>query len=334
MQVYPWQRQLLAGLASRRAQLPHALLLHGPAGAGKFDFARTLANYLLCRTSDDTGMPCGQCASCGWYAQDNHPDFRLLAPEQGDEAGEGASTAGRAGGRKTQISVDQVRAVSAFLELSSHQSGGLRVVLVHPAEGLGAAAAGALLKMLEEPPADVVFILVTHQLHRLLSTIISRCQQIDMPLPARAEALAWLQAQGCEDAEARLDYAGGAPLSVLRAGTAKADEDHVRLLLQGRALDPFVAAGALLAQGMESAIDCLQKWTYDLLAARLSGDVRYHRHAPDALQALAKSVDLGSLLRFQRQLLDARKAAQHPLRNDLQLEALFLTYTQLFEKSA
>jgi DNA polymerase-3 subunit delta' len=74
----------------------------------------------------------------------------------------------------------------------------------------------------------------------------------------------------------------------------------------------------------------LQKWIYDLLAIRYTGDVRYHAGYAGALQVLSKSVDLTLLLDFQQKLNEARKSAAHPLNNELQLEGLLLQYTQLF----
>ncbi|MDX9950515.1 MAG: DNA polymerase III subunit delta' [Methylophilaceae bacterium] len=333
MAVYPWQSATLARISGQRARLPHALLLHGNSGTGKLDFAHRLAESLLCLAPHADGEPCDSCASCNWFVQGNHPDFRLLAPEQDNDADADAGSSKKTTRKSQQISVDQVRELADFLTLSSHQSSGLRVVLIHPAEALNPTSANALLKMLEEPPGGVIFILVSHQLKRLLPTILSRCHKIDMPMPEKTVALNWLQGQGIADAAARLDYAGGAPLNVLRmqeqgAGAAAG------LLLQGRKLDPFLAATAAVAAGMELAIDDLQKWTFDLLSCLLTGKVRYYNQHIDALQALVKSVDLSLLLEFQRKLNEAKKSAQHPLNNELQLEAIFLDYTQLFMKKS
>jgi DNA polymerase-3 subunit delta' len=332
MPVYPWQSATLARISGQRARLPHALLLHGNSGIGKIDFAQSLAQSLLCLSPQADGEACGICTSCNWYVQGNHPDFRLLTPEQDTDTEAETSTSKKATKKSQQISVVQVRELAEFLSLSSHQSSGLRIVLIHPAEALNAASANALLKMLEEPPDGVIFILVSHQLKRLLPTIISRCHKIDMPMPERSVALAWLQQQGLADAAVRLDYAGGAPLSVTRALEQGISGFNSELLLQGRRLDPFLAASTAATQGMELAIDCLQKWAFDLLSCLLTSKVRYHNQHAGALQALAKSVDLGMLLEFQRKLNEAKKSAQHPLNNELQLEAIFLNYTQLFMK--
>ncbi|KAG0164046.1 hypothetical protein DFQ30_010577, partial [Apophysomyces sp. BC1015] len=78
---YPWQYEGWARIQSLRGHWPHALLLHGQAGIGKVEFARELAQGLLCERAYDDGRPCGQCAACTWLVQGNHPDFRLVCPE-------------------------------------------------------------------------------------------------------------------------------------------------------------------------------------------------------------------------------------------------------------
>ena len=81
---------------------------------------------------------------------------------------------------------------------------------------------------------------------------------------------------------------------------------------------------------MERAIDTLQKWIFDLAACKLAQSLHYHVSCSNVLQALCKSVNLQGLLRFQQQLLEAKKLANHPLNSELQLENLLLQYTQLF----
>lgn len=246
-----------------------------------------------------------------------------------------APLAGKSAKKSQQIAIAQIRELSGFLELTSHRGGGRRIVVIHPAEALNQASANALLKMLEEPPADVLFLLVSSQPQRLLATIISRCQKIDMPSPEKAVALEWLQQQGVEEADDLLSYASDSPLSALRQAEAGAKQsaDSANILSRGARLDTFAAATSLLAQGMEAAINSLQKWIYDLIACQLTGEVRYHKRHASALQAMSKSVDLGLLLDFQRKLDEARKSATHPLNHELQLEGLLLQYTQVFSRS-
>lgn len=334
MKLYPWQKALWGKLTATRERLSHALLLQGREGVGKFDFAALLAQSLLCENTAADQLACGNCQSCVWFAQGNHPDFRLVEPEEGDANTEDEGAAPRTT-RKTQIAVDQVRELTEFLGLSSHRSG-LRIVLLHPAEALNQASANALLKMLEEPPSGVLFMLVSHQPQRLLATIRSRCSKVDMPIPPRHDAVAWLDAQGIRNAAARLAYAGGAPLlATFPEEEASKQKTELQVLLcQGARIDPL-AAGALCARsGMAAAVDMLQKWTYDLLSLRLAQQARYHEEPSKSLQDLAKAVDLAKLLDFQRKLDQARRHAQHPLNAELQLEGLMFQYMQLFSTTS
>lgn len=333
--IYPWQHNVWKRLTDGRGRLPHALLLRGRAGIGKFDFALQLTQSLLCQSPSEDGFACSACASCGWFAQNSHPDYRLLSPEQesvSSDEEEPVAVSAKSAKKSKVIKVGQIRELSSFLELSSHRSAGLRIALIHPAESFNLESANALLKMLEEPPPGVIFILVSHQPQRLLPTIISRCQKIDMPVPTTEVALQWLEQQSLKNADQQLHYAGGSPLSALKNAEDgdRQLQDIWLMLSRGNQLDPFTTATMLAGLGMERAVRSLQKWIYDLLDMRLISQVRYHNQHASALQALTKSVDLSLLLDFQHKLDDAYRSATHPLNQELQLENLLMQYTQLF----
>jgi DNA polymerase III delta prime subunit len=96
-----WQQ-----LRARRAQLPHALLIYRPAGIGKFDLARAFAESLLCENAHASRQACGSCLACGWLAQGNHPDLRLLQPDalaENESEGEAAKR-GRRRARRSRAS--------------------------------------------------------------------------------------------------------------------------------------------------------------------------------------------------------------------------------------
>ena len=330
--MYSWQLNQWQQI-TQRASLPHALLLRGRAGTGKHDFAIALAQALLCATPKPDKTACGTCPSCVWFAEGAHPDFKLISPEDADNSDEATtSSSKKKTAKKSQISVAQIRQLIDYLNLSSHQVNSRRVVLISPAETLNLASANALLKMLEEPPANTLFLLVTSQPQRLLATIISRCQAIDMPLPSKAEALTWLNTQGINNAEMTLDLAGGAPLLALQmAEEGEVNLSLIKHLSMGEKCDAFVCAPLFNSIGMERALDALQKWVFDLLACKLAQHWHYHASHSNALQALCKGVNLTALLSFQHQLIDAKKTASHPLNNELQLENILLQYTQLFK---
>ncbi len=144
--------------------IPHALLLTGPAGIGKSLAARLVAAGILCSASGD--KPCGHCPSCLLHSRGAHPDFTHVAPE-------GAT-----------IKIDQIRALQHFAALAPAASSG-RVCLIEDAELMTVQAANSLLKLLEEPPSGFVFILVAGTAKPLLPTILSRCRKTQFyPLPA------------------------------------------------------------------------------------------------------------------------------------------------------
>lgn len=329
-QVYPWHEQVWQRINAMRGRMPHALLLKGQGGIGKFQFAQTLAQSLVCLSPSAQGNACGECSSCHWFMQNNHPDYRLIEPEQDEPAEDG--TTKTKGKKRVQILFPQIVALGSFFELGSHLSGGSRVVVIHPAEALNTISANALLKILEEPPQGVVFILVSHQPQRLLATILSRCHQVDMPVPDAQQAMHWLSAQGVDNVVERLAYAGGSPLLAQATAVDNSNTFNTiwQQLMQGAKLDVFVLAPLLVAHGMDVAATLMQKWVYDILACKLAGAVRYHPQHVNALQGLAERVDLTMLLGFQRSLIDEQKSAAHPLNHELQIEHLLLNYVRMF----
>ena len=194
-----WRR-----LQKWRARLPHALLFSGERGLGKLDLALAFAASLLCETPRTGGAACGECLACRWFFQGNHPDFRLLQPaalrvEEAEDrkSGKGGSDAEGEGEREKsarsgqQITIDQIRELDEFLCVGAHRQKA-RVILLHPAERLIREAANALLKMLEEPPQDTLFLLVSSEPMRLMPTLRSRCQNLRLTLPSAAESEAFL----------------------------------------------------------------------------------------------------------------------------------------------
>lgn len=158
-QCYPWLFQPLIKLSNlyEKQQLAHALLLTGPTGIGKWQLARQLAKALLCKQLV-AQQACEQCKSCLLDRAGNHPDLLLLQPE-------GQS-----------LGVDEIRRISEFTHGRAQQHGN-KVILVQHAERMTEAAANALLKTLEEPPANCFLVLCCQQPQRLKATILSRCQR-------------------------------------------------------------------------------------------------------------------------------------------------------------
>jgi DNA polymerase-3 subunit delta' len=336
-QLYPWQAETWRRWASLRTRLPHAILVKGPHGIGKLDFATRMAQSLLCEQPDADGFPCQECPSCHWFQQETHPDFRLLQPEALAESDDGEE---REAGKKKpsrQISVDQVRALGDFANLSAHQ-GGHRVVLIHPAEAMNTAAANALLKTLEEPTARMILILVSHKPQQLLPTIRSRCVALAMTMPSPEASLGWLRQQGVADAPELLSQAGFAPLAAMRLADEGAESQEYKRFLQDMRqparFDALALAEQLQKIDPAAVIHWLQQWCYDLGCARLAGRVRYHPGLAQPISDLAGRVSPIALAQYQKELLAARREALHPVNPKLLFESLLLSYQHMAQERA
>ncbi|MCS6945951.1 MAG: DNA polymerase III subunit delta' [Sutterellaceae bacterium] len=338
----PWHAAHWHELQALRARHAHAILLHGPAGVGKKGLALDLAAAVLCEAPVEEGRACGRCAGCILTARRNHPDLRIVVPDRlawlrpediDVDREEELPTRGteEASGRPSgEISIDDVRALVALLDLTTHR-GGYRVVVLTPAEAMTAEAANALLKMLEEPPPRTLFILTSDQLDEVLPTVISRCMLVRVGLPPQAVALPWLRAHGVEDAAQALAEVGGAPLLALPRTHLPA---QVRRLLRaalasGARLDAVTVGAQLPRTVVVAEVICLfLRWAWDLLALRFGGSVRYHLNERDALVRLARQWSTASLLEWIDLLLRARASAEHSLNARLTVEALLLEYVR------
>lgn len=339
--IYSWHENLWQELISRKLGFPHALLLHGQAGTGKRDFAEMLAHAMLCESPAENGLPCGCCAACAWLAAGTHPDFHILQPAseaalesaQHDDVEDEKPRGEKEKKVKYLIVVDQVRALIESITLSAGR-GGMRVILVHPAEALNPNAANALLKTLEEPAPNTLFILVSHQLQRLLPTVRSRCLKIAMPMPSVSAALAWLAKHGVNDGEALLAQAGGTPLRALELADGGYREKRIAFLssLQENT-DPLALSEAGEKLELAWVLNWLQTWVYDLICAHATKKVRYHPDFEENLVILSKAIDVQKLFEFQRDLLGAQRSLHHPLNPRLVLEQLLLTFWQIMKRA-
>ena len=237
----------------RAERVPHALLLRGAAGGGKALFAVRLAAALLCRSDDP---PCDKCDSCRLCAAGSHPDRIAVAVAED----------------RREIVVDQVRDLIHAVGLTA-RFGGRKVVVVDPAEQMNRHAANTLLKTLEEPPGETVFLLVSSNHALLLATIRSRCQSIDFPAADPGIALEWLRGR-VPDPAAALALAHGAPVRAVElceGGLIEVRdglERDVDALLAGG--DPMAAA----ARWKEIGIATVSFWLGDVLAMRLRESAR------------------------------------------------------------
>ena len=319
-ELLPWMEKTyrqLAGLAAN-GKLSHAYLLGGQQGLGKFTLARHFAHFLLC--TDVQGLtPCGKCRECQLLAAGTHPDLKVVRPEE-----------------SADIKIDQVRETIRFINQTS-QRGGYKIVIVCPAEAMNTNSANALLKVLEEPGARTLLLLVSHQPGLLLATIRSRCHLLKFERPPAAMVIPWLESKNVRASPRELlRMANNMPLKALQL----ADDDalHDRTVLHGvlerllRSETDIAGAAALCEQfDLEENIESMLLCTTDILS-RQQGQGKLDDHDLNSLAAFfTNRTRLKALHEFYLALLQARRAVQSASNPNrlLVLETLFYQWSAM-----
>jgi DNA polymerase-3 subunit delta' len=234
------ERELLD--AYRNNRLAQAWIIGGPEGIGKATLAWRFARFLLAHP--DANGPAVQGAA-NLAVPADHPaarrvatmalaDISLLRREWNDKA--------KPPKHFTEIRVDDVRDISASFHQSSG-TGGWRVAIIDCADELNRSAANALLKLIEEPPARSLFLLVAHQPGRILPTIRSRCRKLMLSALAQEETVAAVEALGAPWSDRPKDEIAAA------AARAEGSVRETLRLLGGDAM-LFDAGVARLLQGL------------------------------------------------------------------------------------
>jgi len=319
---YPWTQAQWQALHQRHAQqqLPHAILLAGPAGLGKDEFALDFAQGLLCDHPQANGQACQHCRACHQFVAGTHPDILRVSPEEPGKA----------------IKVDQIRALIEQFAYASHQ-GGYRVAIISPAEQMNLNAANSLLKTLEEPPGNSLIMLVSARPARLPATILSRCQRLEFSCPAHPLALEWLKSQQSIPAgqgEGLLALAHGAPLAAL----AFAEEDILpqrrqlfdSLLAVASGQPALTVSAPWLKLALPTPINWLYSWISDLIRIKCSARTApVNRDLSDGLQKLAQQVDLSELYLFLDELIAVLRIQHTALNIQMLMEGLLLNWERM-----
>lgn len=340
MNIIDLHSGLWKALQDKRQRLPHALLLVGPAGIGKLEFAELFAAGLLCEAPLGDGRACAACPACNWLGQGNHPDFRRLRPAADEDQGGEVEDKGDKARASREITIDQVRGLDDFMHVGTHRHG-LRVILIEPAEAMNRPTANALLKTLEEPGAGTVFLLVSHAPDQLLPTVRSRCQTLAVAKPGRETALRWLGERQVARPEHWLALAGGAPRlaeELAAGGQAALLEVLAVALAAGSRIAAVDAAGQIdkliradrRDAGLRQAVEWTQRWCHDLALANAGQEVRYFAAHRDKIGALAGHAEPGKLQAFWRKAIQFKRLSEHTLNNKLFLEDLLTDYASIF----
>jgi DNA polymerase-3 subunit delta' len=303
--------------------LAHAYLFHGEASIGKRMTAVRLAQVLNCDHPILTETPdsCGQCRSCLQIAARTHPDYIVIEPDP-----EAATP---------QIKIEQVRELEQYF-VYRPLIGERKICLIDDADRMTIGAANALLKTLEEPPGQSLFILVTGRLHALPITIRSRCQTLRFTTPARTqvEAALILQRELPPD-DARFlalltDGRIGEALT-MNVAEVRARQQECLALVKPESLassTTILSASEGLAKSDrgEETLAWLTRWIRDLVIVIVGGDQDQILHL-DQLAELQRYADRSDIDLLLTLLSDIEKHAQQATRHlnvQMALETTFL----------
>lgn len=195
--------------------LPQSYLFIGTKGVGKKSVATILAKRLNCQQNSRKSAPCELCSACRRIERGSHPEVKIIKPE-----GE-------------FFLIDQVLQLQSELQYKSWENG-YKVYILDEAEKFTPEAANALLKTLEEPPPQVMIILIVERERKLLPTIVSRCQKIYFnPLPKNliAEKLAALKKISLSQAQILAQASSGSLGTALRLDEENFIQEREKVLI-------------------------------------------------------------------------------------------------------
>jgi DNA polymerase-3 subunit delta' len=314
---------LNSAVASGNVQ--HAYLFSGPSGVGRSTAARRLAQILNC--VGDT-PPCLQCTQCERIERGIHPDVQTITVEPETE-----------GSARKAISIEQIREAEKMMALNPYE-GRTRVVIIDPADAMMPPAQNAFLKTLEEPPPNVVLVLIASAPDKLLETIRSRCSEVNFGLAAAADIEKALTDDGVESEWASLlaRLAAGRPGWALQAAKdksvlARRSEaiDEARSLPKISTADRMDLAERLteaFRKDRDTVFDRLagwQAWWRDVLVVQRGAEQTVS--SVDRLNELREDADTyaaATVARFATALVSTRQWLQENVQTRVTLDALML----------
>lgn len=270
-----------------RGRISHFYLISGPAGAGKRTLAKLLAAAILCKSGD---KPCGSCAACRKVFGSGHPDFITIDDPE-----------------KKTVSVDLIREARSDIYIRPNEADH-KIYLFPRAQDMGIPGQNALLKVLEEPPAYGVFILLTDNPQKLLPTVRSRCTELALSALPEEISLSALRKDfpQAEESELRaaISRSGGflgQAKEILEAGSD----------LPAQTVEFLEAFSQRNAYGLAQVLVPMEKWKRDQLIPILQQWVTFLEGALVCRSGLSAATPMAQALNSGRSAVELKQAIEH-----------------------
>lgn len=313
--LYKWQYKDYTTLSQRVKNPSQSLLISTVPGIGWELLIENYIALLMCDKPinvEGISYACSECQSCILLKNNSNPDvYQLVSQED-----------------KKNISIEDIRRMLEFLSTSTHL-GRYKIIVIPDVDLLSISCSNALLKILEEPPSYVVFILQTTNISGILATIKSRCHIYRLSISDASDALSYVANSGISNPQFWLNYYDNAPLFELEV-TEEQFTKLMQALLRPSIENIFVASGEFDVKSAGFLIGFLSRWLNDLASYLLSVPMRYFISYSGDVEVLAKRIDLHGIFYLFDKVNFLQNWTLHPLNYKLQLENLLLQYQSLF----
>ncbi|MEO0368219.1 MAG: AAA family ATPase [Pseudomonadota bacterium] len=344
-QIHPWNQQIWHSLTQDPERSPHALLLCGSPGLGKRYLAQAFAEYVL----TDGNLHHQQLFYAG-----NHPDYYVIKPENLTHARMELESSfsdpalsnqystrlqiKHTGKPKQSITIEQIRKLSEMITTHAHLAP-TKVIMIDHADLMNLNASNALLKNLEEPPSNTLFLLITDAIHRIASTVRSRCTLVEFNSPTVETGVSWLldnQLGDQDEAIANLSMANNAPL-LAASFIQQQYRQTLRSILQSvngiwqDQLSVCDAAKQWQEVGATQAVDLLHKLIADLIRAQNTSE-SYQSFFPvqaDWVRKISSKLSKQRLYAINEHFVDVKKMILTSVDTLLVLESLGIQFRHL-----
>ena len=285
----PWQINDYKNLVKLSAKLPQAILLNSAKCIGAEELVLEFIAYLMCHNPNN-GDACKTCSACLLFKDGSHPDYFLLDSIELEDK------------KSKSITVDQIRNMMDFIALSSHM-GRYKIVFIRDTILLNLNSANSLLKILEEPPQNTVFILLSYDLNRVIATIKSRCYKYNLSSPN----LLFVEDLESSELEIALSALSRPSVENIYALSKLVDSDNFAFFIE------FVG-----------------KWLTDLTSVTIGGKINYCIEQQTVMQGLSVRVNKIKVMQLHDKIVDLMPWGTHTLNHKLQIENLLFAYQSIF----